>query len=65
MYSDPTEEENPSNQIGHYHLGATVGAGTFGIVKKAIHLPTGENVAVKVIVKEKIREVADVERVAR
>jgi serine/threonine protein kinase len=37
-----------------------VGAGTFGLVKKGMHLLTGEPVAVKVIVKAKIGEVADV-----
>ena len=42
-----------------------MGAGAFGIVKKAIHLPTGEQVAVKIILKSKINEVADVERVSR
>ena len=30
--------------IGHYMLGKTIGEGTFGKVKIAIHLPTGEKV---------------------
>ena len=64
MDSQIPEEEN-SQRIGSYLLGRTVGAGTFGIVKAGIHLPTGEPVAIKIIVKSKISEVADVERVAR
>jgi len=32
--------------IGHYMLGKTIGEGTFGKVKIAIHLPTGEKVCV-------------------
>lgn len=46
-------------------LGKTVGEGTFGKVKSAVHVPTGEKVAVKIIVKSKIADVNDVERVAR
>lgn len=46
-------------------MGKTIGAGTFGIVKKGVHLPTGSTVAIKIIVKSKINEVADVERVSR
>lgn len=46
-------------------LGKTVGEGTFGKVKEAVHLPTGEKVAVKIIVKAKITDVDDVERVTR
>lgn len=32
--------------IGHYMLGKTIGEGTFGKVKIAIHLPTGEKVCI-------------------
>lgn len=51
--------------LGHYLLGRTLGEGTFGKVKLARHLLTGERVAVKILEKAKIVEVADVERVAR
>jgi 5'-AMP-activated protein kinase catalytic alpha subunit len=34
-------------------------------VKLATHIPTGEKVAVKILVKSKIIDVADVERVSR
>jgi 5'-AMP-activated protein kinase, catalytic alpha subunit len=34
-------------------------------VKLGIHVPTGEKVAIKILVKSKIIDVADVERVSR
>jgi len=43
----------------------TIGEGTFGKVKLGTHILTGERVAVKVLEKERIIEIADVERVAR
>jgi 5'-AMP-activated protein kinase catalytic alpha subunit len=46
-------------------LGKTLGEGTFGKVKLGIHIPTGEKVAIKILVKSKIIDVADVERVSR
>ena len=46
-------------------MGKTIGEGTFGKVKLATHIPTGEKVAVKILVKSKIIDVADVERVSR
>ena len=42
-----------------------LGKGTFGKVKVGTHNLTGEKVAVKVLEKEKILDVSDVERVAR
>lgn len=51
--------------VGSYAIGATLGQGTFGKVKAAVHIPTGEEVAVKVLEKARIREVADAQRVAR
>jgi len=51
--------------IGHYILAKTIGEGTFGKVKLGTHILTGENVAVKILEKERIVDVADVERVAR
>jgi serine/threonine protein kinase len=41
MYSSLQTEENQNSQIGSYQLGKTIGAGTFGKVKVARHLPTG------------------------
>ena len=51
--------------VGQYMLGKTIGEGTFGKVKLAIHVPTGEKVAVKILEKSRIREQADVRRVNR
>eukprot|EP00419_Tripos_fusus_P049664 CAMPEP_0172837576 /NCGR_PEP_ID=MMETSP1075-20121228/27296_1 /TAXON_ID=2916 /ORGANISM="Ceratium fusus, Strain PA161109" /LENGTH=847 /DNA_ID=CAMNT_0013680983 /DNA_START=29 /DNA_END=2569 /DNA_ORIENTATION=+ len=51
--------------IGHYILMKTIGEGTFGKVKLGYHILTGERVAVKVLEKERIVNVDDVERVAR
>ena len=46
-------------------LGKAIGEGTFGKVKLAVHLPTGEKVAVKILEKNRIKEQADVRRVNR
>lgn len=35
---------NERKVIGQYMLGKTIGEGTFGKVKLAVHLPTGEKV---------------------
>jgi len=62
----PSAQVRPrAKSIGHYVLGKTVGEGTFGKVKLGTHILTGERVAVKVLEKERIVDVADVERVAR
>jgi 5'-AMP-activated protein kinase, catalytic alpha subunit len=52
-------------RVGNYVIGNTVGEGTFGKVKCAIHIPTGEKVAVKILEKKRIQEQADVRRVNR
>jgi len=46
-------------------LSKTIGEGTFGKVKLGTHILTGEKVAVKILEKSKITDIADVERVAR
>jgi len=51
--------------IGQYVIGKSIGEGTFGKVKLGTHILTGEKVAVKILEKSRIIEVADVERVAR
>ena len=51
--------------VGNYKLGRDLGKGTFGKVKVGTHLLTGEKVAIKVLEKDKIIDVSDVERVAR
>ncbi|KDO16207.1 CAMK/CAMKL/AMPK protein kinase, partial [Saprolegnia parasitica CBS 223.65] len=62
MDSDSADE---SHVVGDYVLGKTIGRGTFGKVKAGTHLPTGEKVAIKILEKCRILEVADAERVAR
>jgi 5'-AMP-activated protein kinase, catalytic alpha subunit len=57
--------QGQERRVGNYQLGATIGEGTFGKVKLGLHLLTGERVAIKILVKEKIIDVADVERVSR
>ncbi len=54
-----------TKSIGHYILGKTIGEGTFGKVKIGNHILTNEKVAVKILEKEWITEVADIERVRR
>lgn len=46
-------------------MGISIGEGTFGKVKLGTHITTNEKVAVKILEKGKIVDVADVERVAR
>ena len=48
-----------------YLLSKTIGEGTFGKVKLAVHLLTGERVAVKVLEKDRITDKGDVKRVTR
>jgi len=51
--------------IGQYVLGKTIGEGTFGKVRLGTHVLTGETVAVKILERLRVKEIADVERVAR
>ena len=53
------------NVIGNYSLGKTIGEGTFGKVKLGIHMQTQEKVAIKVLEKDRICDVSDIERVSR
>lgn len=54
-----------SNTIGNYQLGKTIGEGTFGKVKLGIHTHTQEKVAIKILEKDRICDVSDIERVSR
>eukprot|EP00826_Nyctotherus_ovalis_P051220 TRINITY_DN6390_c0_g1_i2.p1 TRINITY_DN6390_c0_g1~~TRINITY_DN6390_c0_g1_i2.p1 ORF type:complete len:549 (-),score=165.41 TRINITY_DN6390_c0_g1_i2:349-1995(-) len=60
----PTSDSNKKS-IGQYILGRTLGEGTFGKVRVATHILTGEKVAIKILEKDRVTDVADVERVAR
>lgn len=58
-------QQNNDKKIGPYLIGNTIGEGTFGKVKLAIHRPTGEKVAIKILEKKLIKEQADIRRVNR
>jgi serine/threonine protein kinase len=45
-----------SKKVGKYELGRTLGEGTFGKVKHAVNVETNEQVAIKVLDKEKIQK---------
>ncbi len=42
--------------VGKYEMGKTLGEGTFGKVKLGVNVETGEQVAIKVLDKEKIQK---------
>ncbi|MCQ2817447.1 MAG: protein kinase, partial [archaeon] len=50
--------------IENFELGKQIGEGTFGKVKVATHMPTGEKVAIKILEKDKIEQ-DDAERISR
>ncbi|ETV92363.1 CAMK/CAMKL/AMPK protein kinase [Aphanomyces invadans] len=64
-YDPDAAIDSQGQVIGDYVLGKTIGRGTFGKVKIGMHLSTGEKVAVKILEKCRILEIADAERVAR
>ncbi|KAJ7372972.1 serine threonine-protein kinase [Desmophyllum pertusum] len=51
--------------IGNYVLGATLGVGTFGKVKLAVHQLTGHKVAVKILNRQKIKNLDVVGKIRR
>ena len=51
--------------IGNYRIEKTIGEGTFGKVKLGIHIPTEEQVAIKILEKDKIQDREDLERISR
>ncbi|CAD8052449.1 unnamed protein product [Paramecium primaurelia] len=60
------QNELPKNQsIGQYIFSKTLGQGTFGKVKLATHILTGEKVAIKILEKQKICDQSDIERVTK
>jgi hypothetical protein len=63
--SSPKKPYDKSTAVSHYAVGKTIGEGTFGKVKKGIHKLTGLPVAIKILEKDKIVDLADVERVKR
>ena len=51
--------------LGTFILGQKVGEGTFGIVRLATHILTGEKVAVKILNKVKISQESDIKRLEK
>ncbi len=51
--------------VGNYRIEKTIGEGTFGKVKLGIHIPTEEQVAIKILEKDKIQDREDLERISR
>ena len=45
-----------TKKVGIYEMGETLGQGAFGHVKAAINSETGEEVAIKILDKEKIKQ---------
>ena len=48
-----------------YVVGRTLGQGTFGKVRLGVHILTGEQVAIKVLEKDKMVDEDDIARVSR
>jgi 5'-AMP-activated protein kinase catalytic alpha subunit len=53
------------DEITYLSIEKSIGEGTFGKVKLGTHHLTGEKVAIKILEKDRITDVSDVERVAR
>ena len=49
-------QEKNSTIVGNYKMEKTIGEGTFGKVKLAVHIPTEEQVAIKILEKSKIHD---------
>ena len=51
--------------IGDFKIGAKIGQGTFSKVCQGIHIPTGEKVAIKILLKNQIKEKNDKIRIEK
>lgn len=63
--SNQPQSAPKERDIGDYTISKTIGEGTFGKVKLGFHKMTGEKVAIKILEKNRIIDVADIERVSR
>ncbi|KAG9439384.1 hypothetical protein H6P81_019549 [Aristolochia fimbriata] len=54
-----------TTRVGKYELGRTLGAGTFAKVKFARNLETGDNVAIKILDKEKVLKHKMIDQIKR
>ena len=57
--------EATSVRVGHYRLSKTLGIGSFGKVKLAVHERTGYKVAIKILNRNKIKKLDMAEKVRR
>ena len=57
--------QNKYKKIGNYLLSSTIGMGTFSKVKLGVHIPTKENVAIKILDKSHIKDNSDIQRIQR
>jgi serine/threonine protein kinase len=53
------------NSLKNYEFIKTIGEGTFGKVKLAVHKLTAEQVAIKILEKSKIKSKKDLERIEK
>ncbi|XP_055885586.1 5'-AMP-activated protein kinase catalytic subunit alpha-2-like isoform X2 [Biomphalaria glabrata] len=63
--ADKSGSSSAQVKIGHYILGETLGVGTFGKVKIATHQLTGHKVAVKILNRQKIKNLDVVGKIRR
>jgi len=64
IYSEKPDNKN-EKKIGDYIIKHTIGSGTFGKVKIGKHIPTDEDVAIKILEKNKITDKDDMTRIER
>ena len=57
------DEEEKANK--KYIIMRTLGKGSFGKVKEAIHVMSGEKIAIKILEKQKIKKDEDLVRIRR
>ena len=63
--SNHTPKKEFAKKVGNYILTEQIGLGTFSKVTKAIHILTGEKVAIKILDKSEIKDNIDMERISR
>lgn len=57
-----TTKSNKIKIVGNYRLGRTLGEGTYGKVKLGVHMTTGQEVAVKIMKPQEVKDKGDIER---
>lgn len=60
---NPTEVKPETTMLSNYKITETLGSGTFGKVKAAIHIPSGQKVGIKIIDKKTLKDQDDRDRV--